>query len=72
METLLPWSPEQWKLLSLLNSYWDLNSNEVGITLKHPETINGNVKNLSRRIENERYEKYQLLLRLPFNATDVY
>ena len=28
--------------------------NEVGTTLKHPETINGNVKNVSKRIENER------------------
>ena len=26
---------------------------EVGTTLKHPETINGNVKNLSKKIENE-------------------
>ena len=26
---------------------------EVGTTLKHPETINGNVKNLSKLIENE-------------------
>ena len=25
--------------------------NEVGTTLKHPETINGNVKNLSKRIK---------------------
>jgi hypothetical protein len=25
-----------------------MNSNEVGTTLKHPETINGNVKNLSK------------------------
>jgi hypothetical protein len=25
--------------------------NEVGTTLKHPETINGNVKNLSRRMK---------------------
>ena len=24
-----------------------MKSNEVGTTLKHPETINGNVKNLS-------------------------
>jgi hypothetical protein len=31
-----------------------MNSNEVGMTLKHPETINGNVKNLSKRIEKER------------------
>ena len=28
-----------------------IKSNEVGTTLKHPETINGNVKNLSKRIE---------------------
>ena len=26
---------------------------EVGTTLKHHETINGNVKNLSKRIKNE-------------------
>jgi hypothetical protein len=25
--------------------------NEVGTTLKHPETINGNVKNLSKRMK---------------------
>jgi hypothetical protein len=25
--------------------------NEVGTTLKHPETVNRNVKNLSKRIE---------------------
>ena len=28
-----------------------IKSDEVGTTLKHPETINGNVKNLSKRIE---------------------
>ena len=27
---------------------------EVGTTLKHPETINGNVKNLSKRIKSEK------------------
>ena len=27
---------------------------EVGTTLKHPETVNGNVKNLSKMTENER------------------
>ena len=27
---------------------------DVGITLKHPQTINGNVKNLSKMIENEK------------------
>ena len=31
-----------------------MKSNEVGTTPKCPETINGNVKNLSKRIENER------------------
>jgi hypothetical protein len=43
---------------SLLNFEWDLKlyflhmkSNEVGTTLKHPETINGNVKNLSKRMK---------------------
>jgi hypothetical protein len=30
-----------------------MKSDEVGTTLKHPETINGNVKNLSKRIEKE-------------------
>ena len=51
---------KSWKLLSLLNSKRDLKfyflhmkSDEVGTTLKHPEAINGNVKNLSKRIENE-------------------
>jgi hypothetical protein len=28
-----------------------MKSNKVGTTLKHPETINGNVKNLSKRME---------------------
>ena len=32
-----------------------MKSDEVGTTLKHPETINGNVKNLSKRIENETF-----------------
>jgi hypothetical protein len=27
-----------------------MKSDEVGTTLKHPETINGDVKNLSKRI----------------------
>jgi hypothetical protein len=30
-----------------------MKSNEVGTTLKHPETINGNVKNLSKRMKME-------------------
>ena len=52
---------KSWKLLSLLNFEWDLKfcvlhmkSDEVGTTLKHIETINHNVKNLSKIIENER------------------
>jgi hypothetical protein len=28
-----------------------MKSNEVGTTLKHPETIKGNVKNLSKRMK---------------------
>ena len=36
-----------------------MKSDEVGTTLKHPETINGNVKNLSKMIENERKIKSQ-------------
>jgi hypothetical protein len=28
-----------------------MKSNEVGITLKHPETIKGNAKNLSKRMK---------------------
>ena len=39
----------------MLNSKWDLRlyichmkSNEVGTTLKHPETINDNARNLSK------------------------
>jgi hypothetical protein len=28
-----------------------MKSNEVRTTLKHPETINGNVKNLSKRMK---------------------
>jgi hypothetical protein len=28
-----------------------MKSNEVGTTLKHPETINGNVKKLSKRMK---------------------
>ena len=35
-----------------------MKSDEVGTTLKHPETINGNVKTLSKRIENERKSFY--------------
>ena len=45
------------KLLSLFNFEWDLKfyclhmkSNEVGTTVKHPEPIDGNVKNISKMI----------------------
>lgn len=34
-----------------------MKSNEVGTTLKHPETINSNIKNLSKRIKKERKRK---------------
>ena len=30
-----------------------MKSDEVGTTLKLPETINGNIQNLSKMIENE-------------------
>jgi hypothetical protein len=32
--------------------------NEVGTTLKHPETINGNVKNLSKMMKMKEKRKY--------------
>jgi hypothetical protein len=48
------------KLLSLLNFECDLKfyflhmkSNEVATVLKHPETINGNIKNLSKRMKRK-------------------
>ena len=51
-------TPKSSKLLSLLDCKWamkfyflDMKSNEVGTTLKHLGTINGNVKNLSKRIK---------------------
>ena len=31
-----------------------MKPDEVGSTLKHPETTNGNVKNSSKRIEKKR------------------
>ena len=53
-------NPKILKTVKLLNSEWDLKLyflhmkfNESRPTLKHPETINGNVKSLSKRIENE-------------------
>ena len=47
-----------------------MKSDKVGTTLKHPETINGNVFNLSKMIENERKREchfYFKNLILPFN-----
>ena len=35
-----------------------MKSNEVGTTLKHPETINGNVKNLSEMMKMKVKEKW--------------
>ena len=37
-----------------------MNSNEVGTTLKHPETINGNVKNLSKMMKMKDKRKCHL------------
>jgi hypothetical protein len=44
----------------MLNFEWDIKfyflhmkSDEVGTTLKHPETNNGNVKNLDNRIKRK-------------------
>ena len=68
------------KRLSLLNFEWDkkfyilhLMSDEVGTTLKHPETINGNVKNLSNSdilLIFHFLSFYKKNLTLPFNITD--
>jgi hypothetical protein len=35
-----------------------MKSNEVGTTLKHPETINGNVKYLSKRMKMKEKGEY--------------
>jgi hypothetical protein len=62
--TILPTLKSRKLLNNLLNSEWDIKfyflhikSNEVGTTLKHPETINGNVKNLSKTIEMVRLRR---------------
>jgi hypothetical protein len=44
-----------------------MKSNEFGTTLKHLETINGNAKNLSKRIEKE----YKGDCRFYFNEIDL-
>ena len=41
-----------------------MKSNEVGTTLKHPETINGNVKNLSKRMKMKIKENVTFTLRI--------
>jgi hypothetical protein len=43
-----------------------MKSNEVGTTLKHPKTINGNVKNLSKRMKMKECHFYFKNLTLPF------
>jgi hypothetical protein len=43
-----------------------MKSSEVGTTLKHPKTINGNVKNLSKRMEMKDKGECQTL---PLNTT---
>jgi hypothetical protein len=35
-----------------------MKSNEVGTTLKHSETINGNVKNLSKRMKMKEFSSF--------------
>ena len=48
---------------------------EAGTTLKHPETFNGNVRNLSKRIENEREGEYHFYFKniiFPFSVIDDY
>jgi hypothetical protein len=46
-----------------------MKSNEVGTTLKHPETINGNVKNLSKRMKmKDKGECHIIILYLSFSS----
>jgi hypothetical protein len=53
-----------------------MKSNEVGTTLKHPETINGNVKNLSKRMKMKDKREFnitinyypQLHTKTPYNS----
>ena len=39
-----------------------MKSDEIGTTLKHPETINGNVKSLSKGIEKKGKENADSIL----------
>ena len=59
------WNPE--KLIRLLDFEWDLKfyflhmkSNEVGTTLKHPESFHGNVKNLRMKMKIKENVTYWL------------
>jgi hypothetical protein len=40
-----------------------MKSNEVGTTLKHLETINGNVKNLSKRMKMKDKEEFYITIK---------
>jgi hypothetical protein len=46
-----------------------IKSDEVGTTLKHPETINGNVKNLSKRIKRKDKDLSKPLIASIFGQT---
>jgi hypothetical protein len=63
-------------VLSLLDFEWDMkfyflhiNFDEVGTTLKHPETINGNVKNLSKRLKRKDKDLSKTLIANVFGQT---
>jgi hypothetical protein len=60
----------------VLNFEWDLKfyflhmkSNEVGTTLKHLETINGNVKNLSKMMKIKEIKKNVTMKEIKKNVT---
>jgi hypothetical protein len=40
-----------------------MKSDEVGTTLKHPKTINDNIKNLSKRIKRKDKENVNFTIR---------
>jgi hypothetical protein len=48
-----------------------MKSNEVGTTLKHPETINGNVKNLSKRMKMKEKGECQRRMSLRMSKENV-
>jgi hypothetical protein len=49
-----------------------MKSNEVGTTLKRPETINGNVKNLSKRMKMKDKGECHFYLMVMSNITINY